>query len=198
MLPPNSALPRARNAAATREAMLGAARRRFLEDSYETVTLRDIARDAGVDVALVSRYFGGKEALFREVLRGKDGGDKFTRAAEAPSLAAYLAEMLTSNHDADHDREGVERLLIILRSASSPKAAEVVRSALSEDVLEPIAALLKGPGADMRASLSLGVVLGTSIMRTIMSVDPLSACDNGEIRARLERILAAALDEQPG
>ena len=194
MLPPNSALPRARNAAATREAMLAAARLRFLEDSYETVTLRDIARDAGVDVALVSRYFGGKEELFRQVLRGTDGGDKFTRAAAAPSLAAYLAEMLTSQ-DADHDREGVERLLIILRSASSPKAAEVVRSALSEDVLEPMASFLSGPDAEMRASLSLGVLMGTSILRTIMSVDPLCECDVGQVRKRLERILAAALAE---
>jgi AcrR family transcriptional regulator len=174
--------------------MLAAARLRFLEDSYETVTLRDIARDAGVDVALVSRYFGGKEELFRQVLRGTDGGDKFTRAAAAPSLAAYLAEMLTSQ-DADHDREGVERLLIILRSASSPKAAEVVRSALSEDVLEPMASFLSGPDAEMRASLSLGVLMGTSILRTIMSVDPLCECDVGQVRKRLERILAAALAE---
>ena len=197
MLPPTQCPPRARNAAATRDAMLAAARRRFLEDSYETVGLRDIARDAGVDVALVSRYFGGKEELFRQVLRGNDGGDKFVRAAEAPSLAAYLAEMLTS-HDLDEDREGVERLLIILRSASSPKAAEVVRSALSEDVLEPIAALLTGPDVEMRASLSLGVVMGTSILRTIMSVDPLCECDHDQVRARLERILAAALAEDAG
>ena len=61
---------RARNAAATRHSILVAATRRFLQDSYECVGLRDIAGDVGVDVALVSRYFGSKEELFREVLRG--------------------------------------------------------------------------------------------------------------------------------
>ena len=52
---------RTRNAAATRDSILTAARGRFLADSYEAVGLRDIAGDAGVDVALVGRYFGGKE-----------------------------------------------------------------------------------------------------------------------------------------
>ena len=50
---------RQRNAAATREAILRAARARFLSDSYESVGLRDIAGDACVVVALVGRYFGG-------------------------------------------------------------------------------------------------------------------------------------------
>ena len=46
---------RARNAATTRHSILVAATRRFLQDSYECVGLRDIAGDVGVDVALVSR-----------------------------------------------------------------------------------------------------------------------------------------------
>lgn len=46
---------RPKNAAVTREAILEAARQRFLLESYDNVGLRDIAGDAGVDVALVGR-----------------------------------------------------------------------------------------------------------------------------------------------
>ena len=60
--------PRKRNAAATRAAMLDAAVCRFARDGYDGASVRDIAADAGVDAALVSRYFGGKEELFNEVL----------------------------------------------------------------------------------------------------------------------------------
>ena len=56
--------PRKRNAEATRAAILEAAKAHFALLGYDVAVLRDIARDAGVDVALVKRYFGGKEALF--------------------------------------------------------------------------------------------------------------------------------------
>jgi AcrR family transcriptional regulator len=35
-----------------------AARARFLAEGYQSVTLREVAADAGVDVALISYYFG--------------------------------------------------------------------------------------------------------------------------------------------
>ena len=55
--------PRPRNAAATRTAILEAARERFAAESYDDVGMRDIARDVGVDAALISRYFGSKDDL---------------------------------------------------------------------------------------------------------------------------------------
>src|SRR2546421_8360402 len=57
---------RSRNAAETRAALLAAARIRFARDGYEATNLRDIAADVGVNVALISRYFGSKEGLFFE------------------------------------------------------------------------------------------------------------------------------------
>jgi AcrR family transcriptional regulator len=185
---------RARNAATTREAILRAARTRFLSDSYETVGLRDIAGDAGVDVALVGRYFGGKEELFKQVLRGSEPG-KFDDLPKGTALPEFLANLAT-RHSAADDREHVERLILILRSASSPTAAGIVRDAFSDDVLGPIAGLLEGPEADLRASLSLAVLMGTTILETIMGVGPLCDCDREPVRRRLIRIIEAALAEQ--
>jgi AcrR family transcriptional regulator len=187
---------RVKNAAATREAMLASARRRFLQESYENVGLRDIASDAGVDVALVGRYFGSKEELFKEVLRVGKKRDWLDPGVAPAELPAYLASLSTDEGDAER-RQHAEGILIMLRSASSPKAAEIVRQALREDVLEPIAKLLPGADPEIRSSLALAVFIGSTVMRTIMAVEPLCECDTGAVRLKMQRLLEAALREEP-
>jgi len=48
----------------TRTAILAAARAQFTETGYDGTGLRAIAGRAGVNVALISRYFGSKDGLF--------------------------------------------------------------------------------------------------------------------------------------
>ena len=50
-----------RDAKATRRALVRAARRRFATDGYRATTVRQIASDVGVNVALINRYFVSKE-----------------------------------------------------------------------------------------------------------------------------------------
>ena len=52
----------------TREAIAEAARRQFAELGYERTTMRGIASEAGVDPALVVRFHGSKDGLFRDVM----------------------------------------------------------------------------------------------------------------------------------
>ena len=185
-------LPRPKSAAATKQAMLEAARRRFLQESYENVGLRDIAGDVGVDVALVSRYFGSKEELFREVLRS--GRKEEILPAELPQaeIPAYLARIFVQQ--GDDGSQHVERLLIMLRSASSPIASTVVREALRMDVLRPFAEKLGGDGAELRASSSMAVWMGMTILRTVMAVEPLRGHDE-EVEHRIRQLFEAALAE---
>jgi len=183
--------PRPRCSASTRDLMLCAARRRFLEESYENVGLRDIAGEVGVDVALVGRYFGSKENLFHEVLKGMrcDWLDADIGPAELP---AFLAAMVLRQDEAE-DREDLDRLLIILRSASSPKASELVRTAFREDVIEPVARLLPGPDAEMRVAVAFSILTGVTVMRTFMGVEPLVGCDQAALEQTLARLLSEAL-----
>ena len=187
---------RAKCAASTRDMMLASARRRFLEESYENVGLRDIAGDAGVDVALVSRYFGSKEGLFREVLRGSKG-NWLEAGVTRETLPAWLACLATRNHTLQDDRQDLERLLLILRSASSPKAARIVHESFRENVLTPVADLIDGEDPELRASLALSLVIGSTILRTIMEVDAFSTCDAGPVRERLLNLFRTALADTP-
>src|SRR3954468_4999100 len=59
---------RARDAGASRKALLAAAGVLFHERGYERATIREIGERAGVDAALIARYFGGKEGLYLAVL----------------------------------------------------------------------------------------------------------------------------------
>ena len=52
-----------------RRQILSAARRLFSERNYGAVSTADIAAEAGVTRGLVHHYFGGKRALFLEVVR---------------------------------------------------------------------------------------------------------------------------------
>lgn len=183
--------PLVRCAASTRQRLLACARRRFLEESYENVGLRDIAGDAGVNVVLVGRYFGSKESLFHEVLRGTRC-NWLDSAIDADDLPAFLARMVVRKEEME-GREDLDRLLIILRSASSPQASELVRTAFYEDVIEPVARLLEGPKAETRVAIAFSILTGTSVMRTFMGVKPLVNCDDQSLEQKLTRLLKEAL-----
>ncbi len=51
----------------SQDAILTAARQLFMTRPYQKVTTRLIAETAGVDMALISYYFGGKEGLYKAV-----------------------------------------------------------------------------------------------------------------------------------
>jgi AcrR family transcriptional regulator len=196
MIPPVQAPSRLRNAVATRQAILASARRHFARENYENVGLREIAGDAGVDPALISRYFGGKEALFREVLRKEDKG--IVEGAAPGGLAAHFAQLLvdkgtTSQDEADFH---IEQILILLHSAASPKAGQMIREALAADLLDPVARALDGDDPDMRAALAFAVLMGVGIMRHTLAVNQLECCadDQGAFEKRLTNIFAAALE----
>lgn len=182
---------RAKNAAVTRTALLDAARSRFLNGSYTDVGLRDVARDAGVDVAMVARYFGSKEDLFREVIRG-DHRQWLDPSLKPEDLPGFLAKLVVEGGDPD-EQTNFDRLIIILRSSSSPATSAIVREAFEEDVLTPMAAMLPGCDAQVRASLALAVLSGFKVLRTVMTVQPLHECQGADLEGYVRQLLHQAL-----
>lgn len=194
MLPPTCCEPRARNAAATRQAMLAAARRHFARESYENVGLREIAAEAGVDPALVARYFGGKEQLFKEALRGDM--PPFVEGIAREDLPAHLASLLLDHEKDEEERSAkLDCLLILLRSSASTKASEIVRDAISEDMLGPMSRALTGENPQIRASLALAVLMGSGILRSAMGMGPMCDATTEELRRRLIALFTVALGD---
>ena len=186
----NVAPVRARNAAATRQAILDAAKNRFAKEGYDGASLREIAADARVDAALVSRYFGSKEELFVEVLNcGPDATELFQ--GELSQFGERVAGRLMDDPDR-HD--GLEHLLIMLRSASSPAAAEPLRRSMRAWFHDPFAAYLGGPEADVRARLAGDLIMGVAISRAITDDHDLDVEGRAALRRRLAKVIQAAID----
>lgn len=177
---------RARNAAATRAALLDAARARFAASGYDGTSLRDVAADAGVDAALVSRYFGSKDELFAEVLTSMNDAE-WLQLAPAEFDRRMAGELVRG---CDQGRD-MDCLLVMLRSIGSAKAHEALRPWCDANFHVPLKAVVGGDDAAVRASLAGAVMLGVSVSRAI---DPSFGLDEAQ-RAQFAERLAALLQD---
>jgi Tetracyclin repressor-like, C-terminal domain/Bacterial regulatory proteins, tetR family len=167
---------RERDAAATRQAILEAARTLFAHDSYECVTIRDIASKAGVDPALVIRYFGSKEDLFLATL--DKGNCSNLPGGEIMGLGHRLIHHFISHWS---KQDASDPLLIMIRSASSNDSSDILRQALNEQVLQPFAEQIGGPDGHLRAELALSQLIGVNIMRSLLHTEALSAIPDEQL-----------------
>lgn len=154
-----------RNAANTREAILAAARQRFMLDGYDHAGLRAIAADAGVDPALICRYFGGKERLFAEVLATTGRDPMEIIAGERASFGKRVAEALLRPTDCRPDRLAFVQLAI--RSSTSPVASKLVRERVESQFMVPFAAWIGGERAAEKAWLAGSILMGAATMLAI-------------------------------
>jgi AcrR family transcriptional regulator len=73
----------------TREAILDAARQRFLADGYAGATVAAIARDAAVSVETIYKAYGGKPGLIRALWqRGLDGRGPIPAPVRSDEMSA--------------------------------------------------------------------------------------------------------------
>jgi AcrR family transcriptional regulator len=177
--------PRPRDATQTRERILGAARARFSHHSYENVGTRDIAGDAGVDAALVNRYFGSKEGLFSAAIEGV-----FELTDHLPAQLTDLGNHLVAHVlDDPGEPDAFDALNILLHAMSSPTSAPLASARFHAEFVKPLAARLSGRHTETRATLIASYVIGLATMRHRLE-SPLLA---GPGRRRAADIAAAAI-----
>ena len=150
-----------RRSDATKATILVAAREQFASSGYQGATIRAIASSAGVDPALVMRYFGNKEALFAAAadfdLRLPDLG-----AMPRRQVGVALVEHFLDRWDGD------ETLLALMRaSVNNEMAADRMREIFSTQLV-PVVTKLRGgprPAAAARAGLVASQILGLALCR---------------------------------
>jgi len=172
---------RRRNAAATREAILASARRSFAQAGYDGVGVREIAHGAGVTAMLVNRYFGSKEQLFAEVvadimttpniLAQENLGAPFA----AERMAAALVDVTTAG------ATPLDGFLIMIKSASSERAAEIAREQIEAHYHKVLTTALDGDLAPQRAAIVLALVAGVQVMRQIISLSALAEAETADL-----------------
>jgi AcrR family transcriptional regulator len=182
---------RKRDAAATREAILEAATRRFAAQGYERNGAREIAADAGVTAALVNRYFGSKEALFAEVIKRALAMEQLIRGGRA-GLADHLARVVV--HGEKDAPDGVlTPLLLLLHSAAEPSAIELFRRDLDRTQLRLLAEQIGGDDAQLRAAMVFAQLMGFSVMHHVLRPGAFANAGGEALVALLSRSLAACM-----
>lgn len=174
---------RRRDSAATRAALLDAATELFAERGFGRTTVRDIAAHAGVNQALLFRYFGSKDALYAAVMAGQ-GRELLETEEPGRLLETVLRRMLEkAPRPVDH------LLFMALRSEDIDSAAAEIRKQLGDDYIRVLRTLTDAEDGDLRAELVLAWVTGISMVRATSAKEPLKSADPEEI---IRLVLTAA------
>jgi len=170
----NAVSPRRRNAAATRAAILASARAAFARAGYDGAGVREIAAGAGVTAMLVNRYFGSKEKLFAEVVAATMANPTILtgKTLGSPSIGRDIAATLVQITAAG--ATPLEGFQIMLRSASSTRAADIGRVEIGKGYQKILSGVLRGPLAPERAALILAFVAGVQVMRQMIGLEALA------------------------
>jgi AcrR family transcriptional regulator len=189
--------PRRRDAAASRKALLDAARTLFGERGYDRTTLRDIGERAGVDPALVARYYGNKAGIYIAAL-ADEGQDTVAARRDLAHIGA-LADYLVARID---DRGGAGPMLrVALGADAEPGVRDAASADVREALVEPLVERLVAAGADedavrRRAQIAVAAVVGIAAMRPTGFFPELSATPRAELVAVLEESLGVLLGER--
>lgn len=180
--------PRRRDAAASRQALLDAARELFGDRGYERTTLRDVGERAGVDAALVARYFGNKAALYSAAIEADN------QAAGTPAVGDVhdVVELVLRRVD----ERGVGPLIqSLLHPQTDAETRTVVSGHLRRRLVDPLADQLQQAGAGAedaarRAEVVVAAVLGVACVRTLGGFGELAGADRAVLVEELSRALS--------
>ncbi|AOH46598.1 TetR/AcrR family transcriptional regulator [Propionibacterium sp. NM47_B9-13] len=171
-----------------------AARSLFLAGDFQSVSLRAIAREAGVDTSLVSYYFGSKQSLYNEAMSLPNGPHRIIAEVCSRTDPNHLGDALVKAFiDAwdghlglggpDPQMQGVVQALL-----TQPDAFDMLRRFYTEEILAPVVELLVPrfgvAEAGVRASLGLSQLLGIFTARYVVGLQSLADLPATELIAR--------------
>jgi AcrR family transcriptional regulator len=189
---------RPRGTTTARADILAAARRRFLDDGYDRVTLRAVAGEAGVDVALISYYFGSKKGLFGAAMALEvNPAELLARELDGPlnSLPERLVRTVVRAWD---DPESGPSLRSFLEAVvRDPQMARGFRELMEHEMLPRISERIGG-GADAtrRAAVMASQIAGMILARYVLRLEPIASMAPDQLVRRMAPGLRAALSPQ--
>jgi AcrR family transcriptional regulator len=184
---------RSRDAAASRDALLQAAQTLFGQQGFERTTIREIGEEAGVDAALIARYFGSKADLYFASVVAED-------AAAVPleyEGLAHMADVMVTRVD----RRGPGPILqAIVRSDTSAEILDAARDRLGSRMVGPLVANMSAQGVDrpqLRAEIAVSALLGFSLGRSLGWFDEMGSAPHDEVVALIVEALGAITGGDP-
>ncbi|WP_317441614.1 TetR family transcriptional regulator [Streptomyces collinus] len=157
--PPAPTATGRRDAEATKDAILKAARYLLARHAHADITLRAVAERAGVSPPLILKYFGNKDTLFARVMSFDTDADDLLDAPLEELGRHMVRHVLASQRE-----RGADPLLRIAFAPLHGEHGDVLRANFRAQVTERLAGRLPGPEAGLRAELAVAALLGLGVM----------------------------------
>jgi AcrR family transcriptional regulator len=155
---------RTRDAAASKESLLQAAQELFGQRGFERTTIRDIGERAGVDAALIARYFGSKADLYFAAVAAEDARELDSKGFKG---LHHMADSVVSRAD-DHGPGPIMQALIRLDASDDIRRAALQR--VRRRLVEPLVVDMTDHGVErpeLRAEIAAAAMLGISLSRSL-------------------------------
>lgn len=174
----------------TRAAIIEAARKSFAAKGYDKTSMRGIAREAGVDPALVHHYFAGKAALFAETLDVPFNPSEIIQritAGDVNQLGWRIVETFLTVWEPPERRDAL--VALVRSSMTSDEAARMLREFLGREVFGRIAASTGAPDPQLRGALAASQMIGLVVARYVIRVPAMAEATREELVERIGPVL---------
>jgi len=162
----------------TRAAILEAAQAAFAERGYDAVSVRAVARAAGVDPALVHRFYGSKEQLFVAAMALPFSPSQLVETLLADGVEGLGERLVRTVLGLFDEPTAFAPILALLRGAvSNERAAALLREFIAREVLGRLAHAASPDRPELRASLAGSQIIGLAMARAVVGVPPLATTD---------------------
>jgi AcrR family transcriptional regulator len=151
----------------SRADILEAARNRFVEVGFRAATMRMIAADAGVDPALISYFFGSKQALFGEAFALRANPVAVIAEQISGPVADLPRRLLTALVHTWDDPENRPTLLAIAHAGGGGESPALTRGFVEAALYAPLAARLGAEGVPVEEARRCSAVLVTQLVGVI-------------------------------
>ncbi len=181
-----------------RTQIIHAASKEFLAHGYDTVSIRAIARRAGVDAALVHHYFEDKAQLFAETMRAPIRPDQIVRevfSGPRDSIGVNLVTILLTKMESG---TSADRVISLIRTALGHDfAATMLRQFLTKEVFGKIADELGVDDGGLRATAVASQIVGLFMVRYGVRAEPLASASIEEVARRIGPVIQWHLTGYP-
>ena len=167
----------------SREAILVAARKLFAEQGFDGTSLRQVAREASVDPAMVHHFFKGKDELFASSVELPADPDEVLAGVETLEPEAR-AEALVRAVVRLWESPAQPGLVAFVRGTIGSKAkTALLRETVSRTILSRVMVGVQGPAEEvrLRGNLVATQVVGLMLLRYVIRLEPLASADQEEV-----------------
>ncbi|GAA2208392.1 TetR family transcriptional regulator [Nonomuraea monospora] len=173
-----------RTGAESKQRILDAARALFGEHGYAGTTVRAVAARAEVDSAMVFYFFGSKQGLFAAAV---EMSAQLPPAIESIFTGGLdgIGERIIRTLVESIDASGRTPLAMLTRPAPTGDQSEtLIREYIDREITSRVAALLGTPDAASRAGMVNVQLLGLTVARYIVRIEPIASSSVDELVSR--------------